>query len=90
MLTHEIRSTLDRHTILHTTLVELARTLNLRDTGIWMPDIKTRTMELTHGAEPNVLPAPSLVVSMDNETVQTVCSNLSITCPDLVDVRSIF
>lgn len=27
MLTHEIRSTLDRHTILKTTLVELGRTL---------------------------------------------------------------
>ncbi|KAJ4768113.1 Ethylene receptor [Rhynchospora pubera] len=37
MLTHEIRSTLDRHTILRTTLVELGRTLALAECAIWMP-----------------------------------------------------
>ncbi|XP_022749358.1 ethylene receptor-like isoform X2 [Durio zibethinus] len=40
MLTHEIRSTLDRHTILQTTLVELGRTLALEECALWMP---TRT-----------------------------------------------
>nr|TKR89955.1 ethylene receptor family protein [Populus alba] len=40
MLTHEIRSTLDRHTILKTTLVELGRTLVLEECALWMP---TRT-----------------------------------------------
>ncbi|GMI90019.1 ETHYLENE INSENSITIVE 1, ETHYLENE RESPONSE, REDUCED DORMANCY 3, ETHYLENE RESPONSE 1 [Hibiscus trionum] len=40
MLTHEIRSTLDRHTILRTTLVELGRTLSLEECALWMP---TRT-----------------------------------------------
>ncbi|KAG8492826.1 hypothetical protein CXB51_010136 [Gossypium anomalum] len=40
MLTHEIRSTLDRHTILKTTLVELGRTLALQECALWMP---TRT-----------------------------------------------
>ncbi|CAN1758903.1 Ethylene receptor [Linum perenne] len=40
MLTHEIRSTLDRHTILKTTLVELGRTLSLEECALWMP---TRT-----------------------------------------------
>ncbi|GLU14670.1 hypothetical protein SLE2022_312280 [Rubroshorea leprosula] len=40
MLTHEIRSTLDRHTILKTTLVELGRTLELEECALWMP---TRT-----------------------------------------------
>ncbi|GAA0139677.1 histidine kinase receptor of two-component system [Lithospermum erythrorhizon] len=40
MLTHEIRSTLDRHTILKTTLVELGRTLDLEECALWMP---TRT-----------------------------------------------
>ncbi|KAK6230887.1 hypothetical protein QUC31_002405 [Theobroma cacao] len=40
MLTHEIRSTLDRHTILKTTLVELGRTLGLEECALWMP---TRT-----------------------------------------------
>ncbi|CAM6097878.1 unnamed protein product [Calypogeia fissa] len=72
MLTHEIRSTLDRHTILHTTLVELARTLNLQDTGIWMPNVKLRTMELTHEVDSHVLPAPYAVVAMDDDTIQTV------------------
>ncbi|KAK0581056.1 hypothetical protein LWI29_009410 [Acer saccharum] len=37
MLTHEIRSTLDRHTILKTTLVELGRTLDLDECALWMP-----------------------------------------------------
>ncbi|KAH0707081.1 hypothetical protein KY289_012157 [Solanum tuberosum] len=37
MLTHEIRSTLDRHTILKTTLVELGRTLALEECALWMP-----------------------------------------------------
>nr|AAL40901.1 ethylene receptor [Petunia x hybrida] len=40
MLTHEIRSTLDRHTILKTTLVELGRALGLEECALWMP---TRT-----------------------------------------------
>ncbi|KAL1537642.1 mitochondrial 2-enoyl thioester reductase [Salvia divinorum] len=40
MLTHEIRSTLDRHTILKTTLVELGRMLGLEECALWMP---TRT-----------------------------------------------
>ncbi|KAI4328646.1 hypothetical protein L6164_020982 [Bauhinia variegata] len=40
MLTHEIRSTLDRHTILKTTLIELGRTLDLEECALWMP---TRT-----------------------------------------------
>ncbi|KAI4326205.1 hypothetical protein MLD38_031542 [Melastoma candidum] len=37
MLTHEIRSTLDRHTILKTTLIELGRTLTLEECALWMP-----------------------------------------------------
>ncbi|KAH0744158.1 hypothetical protein KY290_032151 [Solanum tuberosum] len=40
MLTHEIRSTLDRHTILKSTLVELGRALQLEECALWMP---TRT-----------------------------------------------
>ncbi|KAA8525392.1 hypothetical protein F0562_007190 [Nyssa sinensis] len=37
MLTHEIRSTLDRHTILKTTLVKLGRTVALEVCVFWMP-----------------------------------------------------
>ncbi|KAF6174827.1 hypothetical protein GIB67_032901 [Kingdonia uniflora] len=40
MLTHEIKSTLDRQTILKTTLIELGRTLTLEECALWMP---TRT-----------------------------------------------
>ncbi len=51
MLTHEIRSTLDRHTILNTTLVELVKTLNLENCTIWMPNAEGNALELTHELE---------------------------------------
>ncbi|XP_019057605.1 PREDICTED: ethylene receptor 2 [Tarenaya hassleriana] len=48
MLTQEIRKSLDRHTILYTTLVELSKTLGLQNCAVWMPnDVKTE-MNLTH------------------------------------------
>lgn len=40
MLTQEIRSTLDRLTILNTTLVELGKALRLEECALWMP-VKT-------------------------------------------------
>nr|AAL66204.1 putative ethylene receptor [Pyrus communis] len=48
MLTHEIRSTLDRHTILKTTLVELGRTLGLQECALWMPSRTGMNLELSH------------------------------------------
>ncbi|KAJ3691687.1 hypothetical protein LUZ61_020851 [Rhynchospora tenuis] len=48
MLTHEIRSTLDRHTILKTTLVELGRTLGLEECALWMPSRNGLTLQLSH------------------------------------------
>nr|BAB85633.1 ethylene receptor [Passiflora edulis] len=48
MLTHEIRSTLDRHIILKTTLVELGRTLGLEECAIWMPSRTGSTLQLSH------------------------------------------
>ncbi|EEF39314.1 ethylene receptor, putative [Ricinus communis] len=48
MLTHEIRSTLDRHTILRTTLVELGRTLGLEECALWMPSRSDMTLQLSH------------------------------------------
>nr|ASM58234.1 ethylene receptor [Mangifera indica] len=48
MLTHEIRSTLDRDTILRTTLVELGRTLGLEECALWMPSRTGITLELSH------------------------------------------
>lgn len=48
MLTHEIRKSLDRHTILHTTLVELSKTLDLQNCAVWMPNENKTEMNLTH------------------------------------------
>nr|CAB3463990.1 unnamed protein product [Digitaria exilis] len=48
MLTHEIRSTLDRHTILRTTLVEMGRTLGLAECALWMPSRSGTTLQLSH------------------------------------------
>ncbi|KAF8392645.1 hypothetical protein HHK36_022994 [Tetracentron sinense] len=48
MLTHEIRSTLDRHTILKTTLVELGKTLGLEECALWMPSRTGLNLQLSH------------------------------------------
>ncbi|GKU85804.1 hypothetical protein SLEP1_g426 [Rubroshorea leprosula] len=48
MLTQEIRKSLDRHTILDTTLVELSKTLDLQNCAVWMPNETKTEMHLTH------------------------------------------
>ncbi|KAI4369678.1 hypothetical protein MLD38_018094 [Melastoma candidum] len=48
MLTHEIRKSLDRHTILYTTLVELSKTLGLQNCAVWMPNESKTELHLTH------------------------------------------
>ncbi|KAJ7979913.1 Ethylene receptor [Quillaja saponaria] len=48
MLTQEIRKSLDRHTILYTTLVELSKTLDLQNCAVWMPNENKTEMLLTH------------------------------------------
>ncbi|KAL6841142.1 hypothetical protein ACP4OV_029111 [Aristida adscensionis] len=48
MLTQEIRKSLDRHTILYTTMVELSKTLELENCAVWMPDESKSEMILTH------------------------------------------
>ncbi|XP_010933099.2 ethylene receptor 2 [Elaeis guineensis] len=48
MLTQEIRRSLDKHTILYTTLVELSNTLGLQNCAVWMPNENRREMNLTH------------------------------------------
>ncbi|XP_047315855.1 probable ethylene response sensor 1 [Impatiens glandulifera] len=60
MLTHEIRSTLDKHTILRTTLVELGRTLELEECAIWMPSRKGMNLELSYTLN-NLIPVGSTV-----------------------------
>ncbi|KAI3507089.1 hypothetical protein L1887_21851 [Cichorium endivia] len=53
MLTHEIRKSLDRHTILYTTLVELSNTLVLQNCAVWMLNDAKTEMNLTHELRPN-------------------------------------
>ncbi|KAL6653147.1 hypothetical protein ACP70R_012072 [Stipagrostis hirtigluma subsp. patula] len=48
MLTQEIRKSLDRHTILYTTMVELSKTLELQNCAVWMPNESRSEMILTH------------------------------------------
>ncbi|KAM7466972.1 hypothetical protein LguiB_014534 [Lonicera macranthoides] len=48
MLTQEIRKSLDRHTILYTTLDKLSETLDLQNCAIWMPNVGKTEMNLTH------------------------------------------
>ncbi|KAL5770584.1 hypothetical protein ACOSP7_014738 [Xanthoceras sorbifolium] len=48
MLTREIRKSLDKHTILYTTLVELSKTLDLYNCAVWMPNEARTEMNLTH------------------------------------------
>ncbi|KAI3873205.1 hypothetical protein MKX03_034295 [Papaver bracteatum] len=48
MLTREIRRSLDRHTILYTTLVELSKVLFLENCVILMPDEFNFVMNFTH------------------------------------------
>ncbi|KAL8171398.1 hypothetical protein V2J09_023202 [Rumex salicifolius] len=48
MLTREIRKSLDRHTILYTTMVELSKTLDLQNCAVWMPNEEMTEMTLTH------------------------------------------
>lgn len=48
MLTHEIRNTLDRHTILKTTLFELGHTLGLEECALWMPSQNGVDLQLSH------------------------------------------
>ncbi|XP_057961136.1 protein EIN4 [Malania oleifera] len=48
MLTREIRKSLDKHTILYTTLVELSKTLDLQNCAVWMPNASKTIMNLTH------------------------------------------
>lgn len=73
MLTHEIRSTLNRHTILKTTLVELSQTLNLKSCNIWMPSEDGEQFELTHDLEENSNESASrLTVSKTDPGIQEV------------------
>lgn len=73
MLTREIRKSLDKHTILYTTLVELSKALELHNCAVWMPDEDRRVMHLTHELKPN--PAKSFH------------SSIPVNDPDVLEIR---
>ena len=71
MLTHEIRRSVDKHTILSIMLEQLGRTLNLENCSIWMPDSQGLTIELTHELKRRDFQEPVLVFA-DDELVKTI------------------
>ena len=83
MLTHEIRSTLDRHTILKTTLVELGRTLGLEECALWMPSRTGMNLQLTHTLNSQI---QGSTVPLSDSIVNEVFNNaramrIPYTCP---------
>ncbi|KAG1365266.1 Ethylene receptor [Cocos nucifera] len=91
MLAHEIRSTLDRHTILKTTLVELGKTLGLAECALWMPSRSGLNLQLSHTLN-HQIPLGS-VVSINLPIVNQVFSSnhamrIHHTCP-LARIRSL-
>eukprot|EP00268_Persea_americana_P020508 TRINITY_DN2067_c1_g3_i2.p1 TRINITY_DN2067_c1_g3~~TRINITY_DN2067_c1_g3_i2.p1 ORF type:complete len:590 (-),score=95.50 TRINITY_DN2067_c1_g3_i2:392-2161(-) len=80
MLTHEIRSTLDRHTILKTTLVELGRTLGLEECALWMPTRSGLNLELSYTLR-HPIPVGSTVSIQLSVVNQIFSSNRAIRIP---------
>lgn len=78
MLTQEIRSSLDRHTILNTTLISLAKTLNLENCTIWMPLADGTAMEVTHELKRRHLQVPLTVPTTDPDVEKITRSNSAI------------
>lgn len=91
MLTHEIRSTLDRHTILRTTLVELGRTLELEECALWMPAQRGQNLQISHTLN-NLIPVGSTVpsnLSIINEVFSSdEAMKIPHTCP-LAQIRPV-
>ncbi|KAJ9171777.1 hypothetical protein P3X46_015094 [Hevea brasiliensis] len=84
MLTHEIRSTLDRHTILKTTLVELGRTLGLEECALWMPSRSDMTLQLSHTLHYQIQLGTSVPINLPivNEVFNSArAMRIPYTCP---------
>ncbi|MCO5590831.1 hypothetical protein L7F22_044806 [Adiantum nelumboides] len=73
MLTQEIRSTLDRHTILNTTLVELGKTLALEECTLWMPTRNGLELQLSHTLRQHSL--VPMTVPIHHPTIKQVFSS---------------
>ncbi|CAI9259252.1 unnamed protein product [Lactuca saligna] len=69
MLTQEIRKSLDRHTILYTTLDKLSEILDLQNCAIWMPDNTKTVMNLTHQLKGG---QSSTIIPIQNPDVQEI------------------
>jgi ethylene receptor len=80
MLTHEIRSTLDRHTILKTTLVELGRTLGLEECALWMPSRSGSSLQLSHTLRHQITVGSSVPINLPVVN-QVFSSNRAIIIP---------
>ncbi|XP_065853981.1 protein EIN4 [Euphorbia lathyris] len=72
MLTQEIRKSLDKHTILYTTLVELSKTLDLYNCAVWMPNKNGTEMNLTHELKPSA---------------QTYRLSIPVNDPDVLEIK---
>lgn len=84
MLTHEIRSTLDRHTILKTTLVELGRMLGLEECVLWMPSRSGMTLHLSHTLNHQLSVGSTIPINLDvvNEVLSSAqATSIPYTCP---------
>ncbi|GLT43177.1 hypothetical protein SLA2020_171470 [Shorea laevis] len=84
MLTHEIRSTLDRHTILKTTLVELGRTLGLEECALWMPSRSSMNLQLSHTLNYQIQVGPTVPTNLPivNEVFGSAqAMRIPYTCP---------
>eukprot|EP00271_Cylindrocystis_brebissonii_P000379 TRINITY_DN1046_c3_g1_i1.p1 TRINITY_DN1046_c3_g1~~TRINITY_DN1046_c3_g1_i1.p1 ORF type:complete len:796 (-),score=168.00 TRINITY_DN1046_c3_g1_i1:808-3195(-) len=82
-LIDEIRTTIDRHTILHTTLRELGHTLDLHQCSIWMPDASGTALELVLELERRPFTTDSpITIPLSDETVQEIIrSENTVTVP---------
>lgn len=74
MLTHVIRSSLDRHKVLNTTLIELSKTLSLENCTVWMPNAEGNALELTHELERRLVQVP-VTISAGDPSVQLIVQN---------------
>ncbi|XP_048336003.1 ethylene response sensor 1 isoform X1 [Ziziphus jujuba] len=84
MLTHEIRSTLNRHTILNTTLVELGRTLGLEECALWMPSETGSNLQLSHTLNYQIQVGSSVPINLPivNEVFNSAqAMRIPYTCP---------
>ncbi|PON40531.1 Phytochrome [Parasponia andersonii] len=84
MLTHEIRSTLNRDTILKTTLVELGRTLGLEECALWMPSRTGLNLQLSHTLNYHIQVGSSVPINLPivNEVFNSVrAMRIPYTCP---------